>query len=203
MCGLTPAHDQRSAARAGKPTVRRLVVPARHQRTAAPWLLHADVRRRQGSCRGCAGVPRGHRDRRRLDRGPAGGRRGLRWRSPARSAASRPGPLAGARLARPRWVPSRLGCGGHGERSMLIQCAAWAAWPCAGPVSHSRRHASLGSASPPSNAPHHLRGRGKCASVWGKPAAGASPPNNPLAAPRQVHAVVIRRFCSDALGRPT
>jgi hypothetical protein len=42
----------------------------------------------------------------------------------------------------------------------------------------------------PANAPHHLRGRGASASVWGTAAGGASPLHNPLAAPRQVHAVV-------------
>ena len=157
------------------------MVPARRQPSAAPWQLHADVRRRQGSRRGCAGAPRGHRDRQRLDIGPAGGRRGLRWRSPARSAACRPGPPAGARLARPRWVPSRLGCGGHAGRSGLVQRAAWAARACAGPVSHSRRHASLGSASPPSNArawpagPRRGQGTLRCAAWLCQPSANRWP----------------------------
>jgi len=44
LCGLTPAHDQRGAARCGELTRARAVVPARNQGSAAPRLVHALVR---------------------------------------------------------------------------------------------------------------------------------------------------------------
>ena len=46
-CGLTPAHHLQRAASLAEPTCRRMVVPARDNRPAAPWLVHALVKAAQ------------------------------------------------------------------------------------------------------------------------------------------------------------